>query len=76
DLKLRGPGDILGTQQSGILDLKLGDLIKDNKIVVAARNLATELLNKDPNLELQENYLIRQHLAELIRRKPNWGRIS
>lgn len=76
DLKLRGPGDILGTQQSGILDLKLGDLIKDNKIVVAARNIAGELLKKDPNLELQEHYLIRQHLAELIREKPNWGRIS
>ena len=76
DLKLRGPGDILGTQQSGILDLKLGDLIKDNQLVVAARGMASELLKKDPNLELQENYLIRQHLAELIRRKPNWGRIS
>jgi ATP-dependent DNA helicase RecG len=76
DLKLRGPGDILGTQQSGILDLKLGDLVKDNKLVVAARGMASDLLRKDPNLELQENYLIRQHLAELIRRKPNWGRIS
>ena len=76
DLKLRGPGDILGTQQSGVLDLRLGDLMKDNKIVVAARNIAGELLKKDPNLELQEHYLIRQHLAELIRRKPNWGRIS
>jgi len=76
DLKLRGPGDILGTQQSGILDLKIGDLIKDNKLVAAARNLAGELLKSDPGLELQENYLIRQQLAELIRKKPNWGRIS
>lgn len=76
DLKLRGPGDILGTQQSGVLDLKIGDLIKDNKLVATARNLAGELLKLDPGLELQENYLIRQQLAELIRRKPNWGRIS
>ncbi len=76
DLKLRGPGDILGTQQSGVLDLKIGDLIKDNKLVATARNLAGELLKLDPSLELQENYLIRQQLAELIRRKPNWGRIS
>ncbi len=76
DLKLRGPGDILGTQQSGILDLKIGDLIKDNKLVATARNLASEILIKDPGLELQENYLIRQQLAELIRKKPNWGRIS
>lgn len=76
DLKLRGPGDILGTQQSGILDLKLGDLIKDNQIVVAARNIATELLKQDPDLSLQENYLVRQRLAYLIKLKPNWGRIS
>ncbi len=76
DLKLRGPGDILGTQQSGILDLKLGDLIKDNNIVVAARNMATELLKQDPDLSLQENYLVRQRLAYLIKLKPNWGRIS
>tara|TARA_B110000971_G_scaffold204867_1_gene226773 strand:- start:1 stop:1356 length:1356 start_codon:yes stop_codon:yes gene_type:complete len=76
DLKLRGPGDIMGTQQSGILDLKLGDLIKDNKIVVAARNYASELLKKDPELTLQEHYLVRQRLAELIKKKPNWGRIS
>ncbi|MEN8794021.1 MAG: ATP-dependent DNA helicase RecG [Flavobacteriales bacterium] len=76
DLKLRGPGDILGTQQSGILDLKLGDLIKDNQIVVAARNITTELLKQDPDLSLQENYLVRQRLAYLIKLKPNWGRIS
>jgi ATP-dependent DNA helicase RecG len=76
DLKLRGPGDILGTQQSGILDLKLGDLIKDNQIVVAARNIATELLKQDPDLSLQENYLVRLRLAYLIKLKPNWGRIS
>ncbi|MDB4051980.1 ATP-dependent DNA helicase RecG [Flavobacteriales bacterium] len=76
DLKLRGPGDILGTQQSGILDLKLGDLIKDKQIVVAARNIATELLKQDPDLSLQENYLVRQRLAYLIKLKPNWGRIS
>ena len=76
DLKLRGPGDILGTQQSGFLDLKLGDLIKDKQIVVAARNIATELLKQDPDLSLQENYLVRQRLAYLIKLKPNWGRIS
>lgn len=76
DLKLRGPGDILGTQQSGILDLKLGDLIKDNQLVIAARNKASEVLKQDPDLSLQANSSIRQHLAELIRKKPNWGRIS
>jgi len=76
DLKLRGPGDIMGTQQSGILDLKLGDLIKDSALVARARNKAIELLNSDSDLEKQENHFIRKHLSDLIRKKPNWGRIS
>lgn len=76
DLKLRGPGDMLGTQQSGVLDFKLADLAKDNMILVAARNQAIEVLTNDSELVSQENYLMRKYLADLIRRKPNWGRIS
>ena len=55
DLKLRGPGDIMGTKQSGILDFKLADLIKDNKILQYARAEALKLLEDDPNLDLAEN---------------------
>jgi ATP-dependent DNA helicase RecG len=76
DLKLRGPGDMLGTQQSGVLDFKLADLAKDNKILVSARNQAIDVLANDNELVSQENYLMRKYLADLIKRKPNWGRIS
>lgn len=76
DLKLRGPGDILGTQQSGVLDLKIADLAKDNLILSSARNKAQELLSDDPEIVKEENRMIRAYLAALVKRKPNWGRIS
>ena len=50
DLKLRGPGDLMGTQQSGILELKIADIIKDNAILQYARQLALTLLEEDPEL--------------------------
>ena len=76
DLKLRGPGDIMGTQQSGILDLKISDLARDSQIVVAAREKANELLEKDPKFELKEHQYIAKKLRALIKAKPNWSRIS
>jgi len=76
DLKLRGPGDLLGTQQSGVLDLKIADLAKDNLVLSAARNKASELLRMDPELNLRPNLPIKRHLSDIIRKKPNWGRIS
>jgi len=76
DLKLRGPGDIMGTQQSGILDLKIADLIKDNQILSHARNVAIDVLDKDPTLRGKNNLIIRQRLSELIRGKVNWSRIA
>ena len=76
DLELRGPGDIMGTQQSGILDLKIADLVKDNHLVVTAREKAREILQKDPNLELPENKIIRQKIISILKEKPNWSKIS
>jgi len=76
DLKLRGPGDIEGTQQSGILDLKLADIVKDEKLLRYARNVAIELLEKDPSLAKPENLPIAHRIAELNREKTNWSRIS
>src|SRR5690606_25775368 len=76
DLKLRGPGDIMGTKQSGILDLKLADLSKDGQIVSLARDKARELLDKDPKLEYGEHLYIRNKLKEILSNKPNWSRIS
>jgi ATP-dependent DNA helicase RecG len=76
DLELRGPGDIMGTQQSGILDLKIADLVKDNHLVVTAREKAREILQKDPNLELHENKIIRHKIISILKEKPNWSKIS
>ncbi len=76
DLKLRGPGDIQGTQQSGILDLKIADLIKDEKILKYSRNLAIEILKNDPNLEHKENFPLAKQLKSFEKNKVNWGLIS
>jgi ATP-dependent DNA helicase RecG len=76
DLQLRGPGDLLGTQQSGILDLKISNLSKDSQIVSLTREVAKEILLKDPNIEQVENKGIRTKLSEILKSRPNWGRIA
>jgi ATP-dependent DNA helicase RecG len=76
DLQLRGPGDLLGTQQSGILDLKIANLSKDSHIVGLAREVAKSILIKDPNIELEENKGIRSKLTQMLKSRPNWGRIA
>lgn len=76
DLKLRGPGDIQGTQQSGALNLKIADLARDGQIIQAARNEAVEILKEDANLQLPKNYRLVEALNTLKRNKKNWSRIS
>ena len=76
DLKLRGPGDIMGTQQSGILNLKIADIVKDNHILKTARYYALQLLKDDPSLEKPENLVIRHSYAQLIKYKNIWNYIS
>ncbi len=76
DLKLRGPGDMAGTMQSGVLDLRIADLAKDAQILYAARNMAIELLSEDPNLEKPENSNIAYQFALMNSSKTNWSRIS
>jgi ATP-dependent DNA helicase RecG len=76
DLKLRGPGDLMGTQQSGVLDLLISDLARDGKILQEARAAAQEIINKDPRLELPEHEAIRKHIASLKKTAVNWSRIS
>ncbi len=76
DLKLRGPGDMMGTQQSGILDLKFADLGKDGKIIEEARNLAGKILSADKALTQPENQLLKKRLASFKDREVNWSRIS
>lgn len=76
DLKLRGPGDLHGTQQSGILELKIADIIKDEKILKYARETAIKLLEDDPHLEKGKNLPIANHLNQIQRSKTNWSLIS
>jgi ATP-dependent DNA helicase RecG len=64
DLELRGPGDITGTMQSGTVELKVADLAKDQVILQEARNTVIEILDKDPNVQLAENILLRNYLAK------------
>ena len=76
DLKLRGPGDLMGTQQSGILDLKLADLVKDNSILLYARQIAIEILDEDPALTLTKNKNIASAYQDHMRNRWQWSRIS
>jgi ATP-dependent DNA helicase RecG len=76
DLKLRGPGDLMGTQQSGILDLKIADLAKDGAILRLAREKAREILAKDPKLTSQENQKLNEKLASLTSSSVKWSSIS
>ncbi len=76
DLRLRGPGDLQGTQQSGSLDLKLADLSRDAGLVGWCREVAYKVLENDPDLEKPENKNIAQRLMHLEQKHKNWGRIS
>ncbi len=76
DLKLRGPGDLMGTQQSGLLNLKIADIVKDNSILQSARHHAIRLLKKDPNLEAPEHEPLKKRFMELTRHKFKWNYIS
>lgn len=76
DLKLRGPGDLMGTQQSGVLDLLISDLSKDGHVLQRARERAIEILNGDPELRHPENAVIRTQIASTRKSAVNWSRIS
>lgn len=76
DLKLRGPGDLEGTQQSGLLGLRLADLTKDVSILQHARGVAAEILDKDPKLQMPEHGALEEELQREQSSSVNWGRIS
>ncbi|ALW84000.1 ATP-dependent DNA helicase RecG [Hymenobacter sedentarius] len=76
DLKLRGPGDLMGTQQSGVLDLLIADLAKDGRILSESRAAAQALLTEDPDLVNPDNGNIRRHIESLPASAVNWSRIS
>ena len=76
DLKLRGPGDLMGTQQSGVLNLRIADIIKDSAILSIARSYAIQTLKADPNLAAPENVPIKKTFAQLTKFRNIWNYIS
>ena len=76
DLKLRGPGNLMGTQQSGVLNLKIADVVKDSQILVAARNTAITLLQDDSSLSKPENTNIKRAYSILSKNSKIWSNIS
>ena len=76
DLRLRGPGDLMGTQQSGVLELKLADLSKDAAIVQLARDTASELIAIDQDLAMSEHLALKKHMQKIKKGKVNWSVIS
>ena len=74
DLKLRGPGNIEGTQQSGTLDLRIANLATDGIILEEARKVAMNILEQDENLELPEHYPLKVFIQQ--KRQYNWSNIS
>jgi ATP-dependent DNA helicase RecG len=76
DLKLRGPGDIIGTQQSGLLNLKIANLALDQAILQEAREAASDILEKDPALEASENKALSEFVREREKARQDWSIIS
>ena len=77
DLKLRGPGDLEGTQQSGMaFDLKIANIATDGQLVQMARDEAQEIIDKDPECNLPEHAILWSRLAELKKSSIDWGAIS
>lgn len=76
DLKLRGPGDLMGTQQSGILNLRIADIVKDAAILKRAREVAFQVLNEDPNLKSIMNKNVNIAYQELTKNRAIWSSIS
>jgi ATP-dependent DNA helicase RecG len=76
DLKLRGPGDLMGTQQSGALNLKIADLSKDQEMVVQAREEAIAIYSEDPRLGHHSRSQLRNRMIQVFKHKPHWDKIG
>ncbi|MBC7438633.1 MAG: ATP-dependent DNA helicase RecG, partial [Flavobacterium sp.] len=76
DLKLRGPGDLMGKQQSGVLNLQIADLVKDRQILILARNYAIAILKDDAPLQKNENSILKNVFMELTKKQNIWNYIS
>ena len=76
DLRLRGPGDIAGTKQSGMVDFKLINIIQDEKIIAASRNIANAILTEDPQLETPKNTLLRNYLNYMRKKGESYYKVG
>ena len=76
DMELRGPGDLMGTQQSGIPDLKMADLLRDREILTTARYIGNRILEEDADLSKPEHAILNQALIRARKGRTNWSRIS
>jgi ATP-dependent DNA helicase RecG len=76
DLKLRGPGDLMGTQQSGVLNLQIADLVRDRDTLALARNYALKLLKEDAGMQKLEHAALRAVFIEMTKKKNIWNYIS
>ena len=76
DLKLSGPGDVMGTQQSGVLNLRIADIVKDKDILQQARYYAKQVLKLDPSIALPENNAIRNTYRQMSKYRNIWNYIS
>ena len=77
DLKLRGPGDIEGTQQSGVaFDLKIANLARDGQLLQYVREIAEKIIDEDPTASKPENAVIWKQLAEIRKKNVDWSAIS
>ncbi len=76
DMELRGPGDLMGTQQSGVPDLKMADLLRDRELLTTARYIGNRILQEDPLLELPKYAILKTALIRAQQDRTNWSRIS
>jgi ATP-dependent DNA helicase RecG len=76
DMEIRGPGDIMGTQQSGLPDLRMADIQKDKDLMITARYIAQRVLDVDAKLERDEHASLRNNLDRMLKDRPNWSQIS
>ncbi|MBC7849715.1 MAG: hypothetical protein H7Y31_08265 [Chitinophagaceae bacterium] len=75
DLELRGPGDIEGTRQSGMLNFKLANIVQDREWLEVAKNFAASVTDNDPELNSAENLPLK-HYLQLLQGKTAWSKIS
>ena len=76
DLRLRGPGNLMGTQQSGVLQLKIADLLKDQALLKTARQYAKEIVATDPEMQDPKHHALGQTYAKITTHKNIWNYIS